>query len=128
MPTDARAYQRVPTGLAWGGTDRASTHRAHRAPVDRRRAIECLAGTNPSRSVPTTHRATSEHTTRSTIRLGPSQSLNILQCPLEDERPPTAREADRNQQLAIPPALHFVRVWRRAPRWRTARSRAILRW
>ena len=41
VPTGARAYQGVPTGLTWGRTDRASTHRAHQAAVDRRRANEC---------------------------------------------------------------------------------------
>ena len=41
IPTGDRACHGVPTSLTWGGTDRASTHRAHRAPVDRRRASEC---------------------------------------------------------------------------------------
>ena len=41
VPTADRACQAVPTGLTCGGTDRVSTHRAHHAAVDRRRANEC---------------------------------------------------------------------------------------
>jgi hypothetical protein len=41
VPTGDRACQGVPTGLTCGWADRASTHGAHRAAVDRRRANEC---------------------------------------------------------------------------------------